>query len=329
MSAHGVWTVARQEFRMRLRSGRWKVILGVWLAVVAGFTLLADNALAPKDGGAGSGQYGAGLLAAVMFFVLSLVLVVTPALTAQSINGDRERGTLATLQVTRLRPVDIALGKLFAGWAVGLVALALTVPFAALALVRGGVGGWSFAIMYGVVALLMGVVCALCLAISASVVRVVTSAVLSYVVVFALTVGTLLAYLLGSAAFSVGDKVAQPSGATYYEVRARTEWVWWVFAPNPFVVMIDAAPKVPPRQLVVGDTVRVVDDDPLWNAGREIREGRTPRAYPAPADPANELPPVWPFGLTVDVLLGIGAVAVTIRRLRTPVGRLARGIRIA
>jgi len=41
---------------------------------------------------------------------------VTPALTAQSINGDRERGTLATLQVTRLRPADIALGKLAAGW---------------------------------------------------------------------------------------------------------------------------------------------------------------------------------------------------------------------
>jgi len=319
----GVLTVARQEFRMRLRTGRWKVILAVWLVVVAGFTLLADAAMT------GAGSRGAGLLAAVMFFVLSLVLVITPALTAQSINGDRERGTLATLQVTRLRPADIALGKLFAGWLVGLLALVLTVPFAALALVRGGVNGWGFAIMYGVVALLMGVVCALCLAISALVARVVTSAVLSYVVVFALTVGTMLAYLLGSSAFSVGDKVSQPSGATYYEVRARTEWVWWVFAPNPFVVMIDAAPKAPPRKVVVGDTVQVVGDDPLWDVAREIREGRTPRAYPRPEDPASELPPVWPFGLVVDVLLGVGAVLVTIRRLRAPVGKLPRGVRIA
>jgi ABC-type transport system involved in multi-copper enzyme maturation permease subunit len=321
----GVATVARQEFRMRLRSGRWKVILAVWLAVVAGFTLLADGATR-----SGSGSHGAGLLAVVMFFVLSLVLVVTPALTAQSINGDRERGTLATLQVTRLRPAEIALGKLFAGWLVGLMALLLTVPFAALSLVRGGVNGWRFAVMYGVVALLMGVVCALCLAISASVARVVTSAVLSYVVVFALTVGTLLVYLMGSATVVTGDKISEPSGATYYAERAQTEYFWWVLAPNPFVVMIDAAPKTPPRHVVVGDTDQVIGDDPLWDVGRELREGRTPRmTYPPLADPASQLPPVWPFGLTVDVLLGVGAVVLTIRRLRAPVGRLPRGVRIA
>src|SRR6187402_3133577 len=96
VTLRGVLTVARQEVRMRLRTGRWKVILAVWLVVVAGFTLLADAAM---DAGP---TRGASLLAAVMFFVLSLMLVVTPALTAQSINGDRERGTLATLQVTLL-----------------------------------------------------------------------------------------------------------------------------------------------------------------------------------------------------------------------------------
>jgi hypothetical protein len=39
--------------------------------------------------------------------------------------------------------------------------------------------------------------------------------------------------------------------------------------------------------------------------------------------------PVWPWGLGFDVLLGAGAVAITIRRLRTPSRRLPRGVRVA
>jgi hypothetical protein len=81
--------------------------------------------------------------------------------------------------------------------------------------------------------------------------------------------------------------------------------------------------------VVVADTVQVVGDDPLWDVGREIREGRTPRAWPRPENPAADLPPVWPFGLTVDVLLGVGAVLVTIRRLRAPAASLPKGVRIA
>ena len=38
----GIWLVARQEFRMRLRTGRWKWLLGGWLVLLAVFTGLLD-----------------------------------------------------------------------------------------------------------------------------------------------------------------------------------------------------------------------------------------------------------------------------------------------
>src|SRR5438874_6516096 len=134
MTPHGVLLVVRQEFHVRLRTGRWRWLLVAWVAVIFAFTALLYAGLDEDDGPLGIPVFGG-----LMIFVLALALVVSPALTAQSVNGDRERGTLATLQVTRLSAAEIAVGKLLAGWAVGLAALVLTLPFAGWALVLGGV----------------------------------------------------------------------------------------------------------------------------------------------------------------------------------------------
>ena len=130
-SCAGDALVARQELRVRLRTGRWRWLLAGWVVVVGLFTLLSDLALRTGYGyDSDDSRRGVPLFVILMFFGLAMVLVDQPALTAQSINGDRERGTLAILQVTRLRPAEIALGKLLAGWGVGVGALALTFPFA-------------------------------------------------------------------------------------------------------------------------------------------------------------------------------------------------------
>ena len=63
-----------------------------------------------------TGSAGPLLFGAVTFLVLGLGLLVTPTLTSTAINGDRNAGTLATLQVTLLSPAEIALGKLLAAW---------------------------------------------------------------------------------------------------------------------------------------------------------------------------------------------------------------------
>jgi ABC-type transport system involved in multi-copper enzyme maturation permease subunit len=312
MTAHGILLVVGGEFRVRLRTGRWRWLLGAWVLVIALFTLLLDLSLSgevsSEDGPSGIPMFGA-----LMLFVLALVLVVSPALTAQSVNGDRERGTLATLQVTRLTAAEIAVGKLFAGWAVGLAALALTLPFVGWSMLRGGIPITRAVVVLTVVSLLIGVVCAISQALSAMLARSITSALLSYVVVFALTIGTLIAFGLSVGVLS-GDS------------SSRAERAWWLLAPNPFVVLADAAPQLPPQR--DPGTGRIVSQsyDPLGELGRSVRQIRQPSADSG--DPA-QLPPVWPYGLGFNLAIGGLALWTTARRLRTPMKTVPKGVRIA
>jgi ABC-type transport system involved in multi-copper enzyme maturation permease subunit len=306
VTGHGVFLVAGQEFRLRLRTGRWPWLLVAWVAVVWLFTALLDSAYGDDNAAAGP---GVPLFGNLMLFVLALVLIVSPSFTAQSINGDRERGTLATLQVTRLTAADIAVGKLLAGWAVGVGALLCTVPFVGWAVARGGVGVFRAVVVMAVMAVLMGVICAVSQAWSAVVARSITSAALSYITVFAMAVGTVVVPgLLASGANRVDD-----------------DQLWWMLAPNPFVVLADAAPALPP---VIGYNGRPQPQpsDPLGEIGRSVRWMRSDRLD---ANNRSDAPPVWPYGLGFNLLLGAASVLLTIRRLRTPAVAPPRGTRVA
>lgn len=315
----GIALVARQEFRIRLRTGRWRWLLGSWVLLLALFTAMLDLSLSTGYGfDDDDSRRGVPLFGTLMLFVLGMVLVISPALTSQTINGDRERGTLATLQVTTLRPLEIALGKLAAGWGVGVVALALTLPFTGYAVLRGGLTFARIAVVYLLVAILIGVVCAISQALSALLPRSITSAMLSYLTVAALTIGTLLAFTL-----------ALP-------LERRTERIWWLLAPNPFVVVADAAPRVPPRAVSVGQDYYIEENDMLSAIGRGVRELRQPPGYGLDVYVGADNTvidridlPVWPYGLAFNILLGCAAVAITTRRLRTPTRKLPRAIRIA
>jgi ABC-type transport system involved in multi-copper enzyme maturation permease subunit len=331
ITAKGVWMVTAQEFRVRLRTGRWRWLLIGWVLLVLVFTVGLENTLA--DTYDPSGRRGIPMFGFLMLFVLGMVLVISPTLTSQTINGDRERGTLATLQVTLLRPAEIAVGKLLAGWAVGLVALALTIPFTLWAMAEGGITIDRAGAVYGVAALLMGVVCAISLGFSAVVSRSLTSTLLSYLSVGALAIGTFIAYVL---AVPLTDEprtqVSEPDGYSYtYDVQ-HPEQVWWLLAPNPFVILADSAPRVANRYTQVGDVVYVDDNDPLSQLANAVRQQRLHHPIDYQNTINGQLPDggaVWPWGLGFDALLGVGAVAIAARRLRTPSARLAKGVRVA
>jgi len=325
-TARGVALVAAQEFRIRLRTGRWRWLLGAWVVVLTAFTALVHTALLLSGT---RGSVGVPLFGILMFFVLALMLVISPALTAQSVNGDRERGTLATLQITRLSPLQIALGKLIAAWAVGLVALALSLPFVIWSMIEGGPTLLRVLGVLGVDALLMGVVCAISQALSALLARSITSALLSYIVVFALSVGTVIAFVVATPIVAQERTVGSEPN-TYVETVNRSDLIWWLVAPNPFVVLADSAPTLPPRLSTNGLEVVAQPDDPLSAVGASIRRLRRPPSagqgiYLGTGDTG---PAVWPYGLGFDVLLALGAVWVTARRLRAPSRRIPRGVRI-
>jgi ABC-type transport system involved in multi-copper enzyme maturation permease subunit len=291
---------------------------------------------------------GAVMFGVVVLVVLALALLVAPALAAQSVNGDRERGTLATLQVTRLRAGEIAVGKLLASWGTALVFLAVTLPLALWCYTEGGLSVGRIAGVYLVTALLLGVVCAISLALSALLARSTTSGVLAYLTVFALAAGTAITFGLVTAStqqtVTGSSRICADPGTncteTSYETTvSRPDRTWWLLAPNPFVVLADSAPAGPVHRdrLPNGQVVEVpADVDVLGSLSRELHRIRaTPQRVEDQYGTAFQVPdgvtggPVWPLGLGIDLALAAGALWLTTVRLRTPTRRLARGQRVA
>lgn len=348
----GILTVAQLEFRLRIRAGRWRWLVGAWFLVLAGITWLVRNAAVQPNlvGPEATGEktLGAVMFGVVVLVVLALALLVAPALAAQSVNGDRERGTLATLQVTRLRASEIALGKLAASWGTALVFLAVTLPLALWCYAEGGLSLVRVAGVYLVTALLLGVVCAISLGLSALLARSTTSGVLAYLTVFALSAGTAILFALVTETTqqqvtgisrSCDERGGNCVDTAYDTTITRPDRTWWLVAPNPFAVLADSAPAGPVNRIRLpnGDVVEEpASVDVLGGLSRELHKIRA-----APAAQQNEFGtsygvpdgvtggPVWPLGLGIDLALAVGALWVATVRLRTPTARLARGQRIA
>jgi ABC-type transport system involved in multi-copper enzyme maturation permease subunit len=342
----GVLTVARLELTVRVRAGRWRWLLGGWFVVLVGFTALLRLALSDAhdlQGSVGTVMYGG-----LQLFLLALALLVMPALTAQSVNGDRERGTLGVLQVTRLSAFDIAGGKLLAAWGTACIFLVVSAPLVAWSMAEGGVPVIRVVIVTLVVALLLGVICAISLGLSALLARGTTSSVLSYLAVFGLTVGTLILFgLVTVATTQIRSVHYTPPGApqgccTYRDSEPRTDLTWWLLAPNPFVVLADAAPVAKEESPVCHTVVSGASSstfcttpvqegvDPLGDISRSVRSLRSPPVPPGvPTSSSRRGGLVWPWGLGFDVLLGGFMFGVAVRRLRTPRRTLPRGVRLA
>ena len=126
----GLWLVTSLELRQRIRSARWYVALGIWTLLLFGIGVLSlAPALYTTEWGVVR-EVARVMFSLQMILVLFAMLLVTPALSAGSINGDRSAGTLATLQASLLSPLEIVLGKLLAGLVTGLAFLVLAMPSA-------------------------------------------------------------------------------------------------------------------------------------------------------------------------------------------------------
>lgn len=328
----GILTVAQLEFRLRLRTGRWRWLLAAWLVVLTIIAALIRLSVREEVVGEEVVDYtGSFMFGGLMLVVLAMALLIAPALAAQSVNGDRERGTLAPLQITGLTSWDLAVGKLLASWGTGAVFLVVTTPLALWCLLEGGLGIGRILGVYAVMTLLIGVICALSLGLSAWAPRTTTSSVLAYLTVFALTVGTgvLFALVLAVTSETVRDQ-------SFSYSQPRPDRVWWILAPNPFIVLADAAPETPTTTIQLPDGAVIEqrqEADLLGALSRTARELRAPPSVFLPGndtpEPAPEPGPVWPYGLGFQLVLAAGALVLTERRLRTPAGALPTGQRVA
>lgn len=357
----GVRTVATLELRQRVRSTRWVVSLVVFGVVVGVVTALTYYVARQTTGGMPAdtelaATTGRTMFGFIVFFVLFLGLLVSPTLSATSINGDRANGTLATLQVTLLSPAEIVLGKLLASWVASLAFLAVSVPFVVWAFATGGTAFVGLITTLLLLAVVLAVVCAIGLGFSALTARTAGSSVLTYVAIAGLTVVSLIVFGLSVPLVSGEERVQVRTedwspGVTFDEdgrpteeipcvlreeerYVTHTERTWWLLAINPFVVVADALPPATGTQIadpMTGirygvRTLRLGVQEPLeecWsNQAWEERQAEE-RAR------ADELGAVWPWGLAASLLLGGAGVLLAVRRLTIPQAKLPRGTRVA
>lgn len=355
-------TIVLLELRQRIRSVAWVVLVSVVFVLVGIVTLLLWASLAAFGGDI---SQSAGVYSTVIFFVLLVGTLVTPAISGAAINGDREAGTLATTQVTLASTSQIVLGKFLAAWTVALTFLAASLPALLFTLIAGGVRGDTLAASLGVLVLELGVVAAIGVGLSGLISRPLFSVVTTYLVVAALSIGTLIAFTLGGLAFqsqqtqtyigidySIGGEFDPVTGLpeeivclepeTYSYPVPRFDYVWGILAANPYIVLADAAPTTFDQfgypedlfgQFAIGvrGAQLTPDLDSVVDECAAALSGDPSTAYESetPQQVFERTVPSWFVGLIIHLVLATAALVGAIARTRTPAGSLPTGSRVA
>ncbi|QHF25118.1 ABC transporter permease [Rathayibacter sp. VKM Ac-2804] len=336
----GVGIVLRLELAQRVRGTSSFVLLGLFFLLVGAVTGLLVVATGVFSG---SGAVVGGFLySTLVYFVLLLGSLVTPALSGTAVNGDRDAGTLATTQVTLVTTAQLVLGKFVSAWLVALAFLASTVPFLLVAVGVGGVSLASASVSVLVLAVQLGVVAAIGVGLSGILDRPLMSVVTTYLVVAAMSVGSLIAFGLLTAVTTTEQQTVFVDddegicGPDYETQVARADYYWGLLALNPFVVLADAVPPQldeygSPEDLFTGLSLLVRQAQIAPEPVVELScSGYTGSTRPNTAEEVFDATvPSWFVGLTLQLVLAVGLLLGAIRRTATPAARLPRGRRVA
>lgn len=359
------------ELRQRTRATRWRVLLGVFFLVVSAvvFGSLWFTTAIDDDG---YQSWSENLYTILLGFVGFLGLVIAPTMTATSINGDRKDATLAVVQATPASGLQLATGKLLGAWIASCALLVVCAPYLIWAIVAANYPIWASVLGIVVVALLFLCYCGIGLGFSALFSRPIGSAAVTQLTMLFLLIGLPIvsAMLVPTTESRVMadrpswdyDSATRTSTCTI-ERRAvtvtHTERIWWIVAPNPAVVLADAAAQrdygrdASARRYAdytdgAGNRVRRPEESALGHLADTLSDFRT-----AP-DPVQDIPcgprsswgdfgndvqfdsskprylgSTWYWGLLGNLALGGIGLAFAARRLRVPATKLPRGVRIA
>lgn len=332
------------ELRQRVKSVAWYVLLGVVALVVGGVIVVLFLSLQGYQR-----DLGNAIFAMTIFLVMLVTSLVTPALSGNAINGDREGGTLASTQVTQVTSTQLVLGKVLGSWIASLGFLAVCVPFMVASALLGGLRLEAVLIAIPLVVLEIGVISALGVGLSGVIRKPVLSTVVTYLVVAFFSVGTLIGFGVGTIAFQTtetrneivwdfdeqsGDSTCRETGQTYETVVPRPDRVWWMLAANPYVILADAVPATTDSSGYPSDVlstisygVRAVQEPPSVESCADYGDdGAWQDPYEGIYD---RTAPSWFVGISIHLALAALAVWGGVRSVRTPVRTLAPGSRIA
>ena len=353
MNWRAVRTVTVLELRQRVRSTRWKVMLGIWAVVL--FLLCAGMQGLATLSDIDPTESAPLLYELTLCFVLGIGLVIAPTLSATSINSDRADATLALLQATTLRASEIVFGKFVAAWTAALAFLTIALPFLAFFTAAGEMSAATLLLHMLVMVATLGTVCAVGLGFSATTARPAASTVLTYLVVTTLVVGTplmtALATLVAKGKQTIvryeidydnsteHHKVCKQEPEVYTYDVVHGDRIWWIVAANPFVMLgdislrtiaVDSDSYTGPALLdFIGESIDGMRD-PVPSRVEFSCMTYTEEHYDD-THSRNASPHVvfWPFSLAFICLGGAGCLVLASRCLRTPARTLAKGTRVA
>lgn len=206
--------VLRREAKTSLRN--WKIFYAV-----AGYILIVTAVAAIAIWQLMYNSYNASFNPSDMVTVyigltilqLVLVLLMTPAFTAGSISGERERQTLDLLLVTKMSPMSIVIGKFLSGLALIVLMVIATMPIFALIMYFGGTSIQYILSVTGYMILICGVFGAVAIFFSTVFKKTVTSMVFTYICTGILCGGTIIVYALACSVYGSYYQAALPLAA--------------------------------------------------------------------------------------------------------------------
>lgn len=185
--------VLRRELDVRARSKVSIAAVSLWLVLLGAITSLVYSGYTTGSGdGANTdnARIGLELFHWALFAMMSLVLFLVPAFTASAIAGERTRQTLVPVQMTALGPFEIVLGKSLAAIAFTALLVVAASPMLATAYLVGGVTVGDLASGIAMLLLTAALLGAIGIALSSIFKTVQAATVMTYGVVFILSIGS-------------------------------------------------------------------------------------------------------------------------------------------
>ncbi len=151
-----------KELRLRMRRERtiWVIIIYIALMGLLGWFFISRFTNVNGNSPYGSiSQTGISLYILLSMMQLFLIMFITPAFTATTINGEKERQTYDLLLCSRLSALSLVSGKLVAGLMNALLLIAASIPLFSLVFFFGGVSPaqvMAAMLIYVVTALMVG-----------------------------------------------------------------------------------------------------------------------------------------------------------------------------
>jgi len=136
-------------------------------------------------------------------FQFVLIAIITPALTAGAIAGERERQTLNLMLITKMSTFKIAAGKLMSSLSIVVLLIVASMPVFAMMFYYGGVSLPDLIAVILYTILSSAAMGSICIFLSSLFKRTVSATVLSYITIMVLCIGTFVAAFLMYIVFNI------------------------------------------------------------------------------------------------------------------------------